>query len=352
MQTSAPPRIVSFDILRILSAISVVMIHVAMTFIMKNPLGSAAFRIGCFFSALSRYAVPVFFMISGALMLNQDKPREPKSILLRALQMYLLFWIWSVFYSLVNNIAFPLLGHGKLSLDRFISDSFSGHYHMWFLFTIIGLYIITPFLRLVIRRENKKYIDSYLLVALGVEFIWPVCAFCIKRLAPGWRIINFHINEIDLFVFSEYLTYFILGWYLNNFQFSDKKKKLIYILGGVGLAATFLCGAFLNTEEIKAYDFFFSPGALGVLLFSVAVFVFVKDFPFRRTPGFVTGLSGLTFGVYMIHVFVLEIVEKFTASIPVALLRLGANFAATVAISFGVVLVISKIPLVKKLVRG
>ena len=58
-------RNISFDLLRIISAFSVVMLHVSAEYIHSNPVGSLDFQLANFMNSISRFGVPIFVMISG-----------------------------------------------------------------------------------------------------------------------------------------------------------------------------------------------------------------------------------------------------------------------------------------------
>ena len=73
------------------------------------------------------------------------------------------FLCWSCFYALVD-----------IKEKNFISvcsEFITGHYHMWFILMIIGLYICVPFIKLV--ANNKNISRYYLLVAFSFAFFWP-----------------------------------------------------------------------------------------------------------------------------------------------------------------------------------
>ncbi|MBQ7972421.1 MAG: acyltransferase family protein [Lachnospiraceae bacterium] len=72
-QNNTKARNISFDVLRIISALSVVVLHVTTKFIMMNEVGSLDFRIANLINSISRFGVPVFFMISGAIFLDEKK---------------------------------------------------------------------------------------------------------------------------------------------------------------------------------------------------------------------------------------------------------------------------------------
>lgn len=349
-------RILSYDMLRILAAIAVVMIHVSAVFVISSPKDSLSFAIANLCDSLSRIGVPVFTMISGSLMLNESKKLEIKDMLVYALRIWSMLLFWSVFYSIYYNIIIPIIFSRKISsIETVLTAIMDGHYHLWFLFMIIGLYIVTPILRLFVKKENKKYIMYLVSISVLIKSIVPlVNFFCTQFICEGDFLLNY-LNKFKLPLFNEYLTYYILGWYLSTFKPEKKQRTLIYVLGCFGFLITFLGSQFLTTETLNAYDTFYSDGIINVFCYSVAVFVFGNHYlniKNSKHQNVVLTLSKLTFGVYIIHIAVLTTVDLFTNHLGFHPLRLMINFILTTIISFIGTYIISKIPILKKLIRG
>ena len=77
-------RNISFDLLRVLSALSVVALHVSAQYIMISEVDSLFFRLSNFLNSISRFGVPIFVMLSGVLFLSEDKELSIKKICLFA----------------------------------------------------------------------------------------------------------------------------------------------------------------------------------------------------------------------------------------------------------------------------
>ena len=127
------------DILRIISSFSIIVIHVSGYYFYKLNINSNNWKICYYFNGISRFGVPIFIMISGALFLEKDisfKMLYKKYI--KSLFVNLIFW--SFIYSL-NNIIIS-----RKNFEKIIQRILSIHYHLWYLITNIGLYMIVPFL--------------------------------------------------------------------------------------------------------------------------------------------------------------------------------------------------------------
>ena len=151
-------RIYAFDMIRIYACLAVVMIHVSAIYV-KMDGQSTAFLVGNVFDSISRCGVPLFLMLSGSLMLNEHKKRTIKQMVSTSIEMSGILLLWSTIYAIMYNI---VLKNTKITLIQFIKTILLGHYHMWYLYVMIGIYLITPILRLFVKKENKTTI-AYLL---------------------------------------------------------------------------------------------------------------------------------------------------------------------------------------------
>ena len=145
-------RILSYDVIRIVAALAVVMVHIAEPFISRTEIGSAEYVTGNVFGAASRIGVQMFVMLSGALTLREE--REYTFVTMRRSIGNLLFLlaVWSFVYAVVQPLSFGYELSFEVAVERF----FTGHFHLWYLFMLIGLHLITPILRTFVKKENKK----------------------------------------------------------------------------------------------------------------------------------------------------------------------------------------------------
>lgn len=355
MDKVKPNRIIAYDIMRIVAALAVIMTHCSAVLVSYHQPNTISFTVGNFFDSLSRMGVPIFLMISGALMLNENKKRTIKEMLNYSLCILVLLVVWSLIYSITFEIIIPLTQSQTVSIRNILYSAIFGHYHLWYLYVAIGLYLITPILRLFVKTENKKYITYFLVLSILIRFVVPFANFFCNlfMFEPNW--ISQYANSFRIVFSHECLTYYVLGWYLTTFDFKEKTKKLIYILGVVGFLITFFCSQFFTTETQKAYSVFYNNGIINILLYSVALFLFIFSF-FKdkelKIKGIIYKLSNLSFGVYAIHVLVLYFAIKYTGGIEHNSFRLVVEYISTTVFSFLISYLLSKVPLLKKIIRA
>ena len=348
-------RIYAFDIMRIIAICAVVMIHISAEFVNAFPNGTFDFVCGNILNSLSLFAVPIFFMISGALMLNEDKKVTTRKILYSACNMFVLLVTWNILYSVAYNVIKPIVFNETISLTAIMHTIINGHYHMWYLFVLIGLYLITPILRLFIKKENSHLIGNYLVLSIIVCFCGSFINEFLNIFLLKDNVVLNYLSNYRLDYIYEYLIYYILGWYMLNVEIKKPSRVLIYISGLLGLFAAFSCTqVFFNSSE-NAINYFYSNDSLSVFLYSIAIFTFLQNYFNNNTlpvNRFILKLSNLTFGVYLIHPVFLFGFKIICNKMNCSLFEIFVIFFGAVIASFISVYILSKIPVLKKLIRG
>jgi surface polysaccharide O-acyltransferase-like enzyme len=306
-----------------------------------------------FYDAISLPCVPLFVMLSGALLLHPTKVNEPIRVFLkkRLSRIGLAFVFWGAVYFAWSYY----VNHTALSVDSIIQGFFSAgpYIHFWFIYLIAGLYLITPILRIVVAYAHPKIL-RYLILLWFVS----VAAVPLFELITG-----FTINR-ELFLIWGWIGYFVLGAYLQEVQVKVSSKVLgVFLVLGVGLT---IFGAWLMAfpfHYMDRYFFFFDSLTINIIIASVALYMILRKFP-PAWPGknhptlgrVVRAISENTLPIYLFHLIILESFEKgffgftlsFTGMNPIIEVPL-ATFA-TLFVTLGLVLLMKKVPVLKKLV--
>ena len=199
----------SLDIARIVATLTVVMIHCSGTFVKNYKQYTSEFIFGNLFDSISRIGVPLFLMISGSLFLDERREVTLKNILFKNIKsLAIITIIWASIYSAVYNVMFPLLIGKSINVKSVLRGIVNGHYHMWYLYMIIGLYIITPFLRKFVCKENKSMVLFFIIISFCFQFLTPtINAVC--KLGLNLSFINRWLDKFHLDFFGGYITYFL-----------------------------------------------------------------------------------------------------------------------------------------------
>lgn len=350
----AKSRILSYDIIRIIAVLAVVMIHSSLGFVTAYPTKSADFLFGNIFDGISRIGVPLFVMLSGALMLDENKETSIKKMLKYSLRIFILLCIWSLLYAVVYEIIQPLIDKKTISVEGFWNAFAYGHYHMWYLYMLIGLYLITPVLKSFVKKSNKNIVMYFIIIAVIFQFAEPLINLLINQGTQTTDLLQKFINKFRMGFVGQYTAYYLLGWYITNIKIKKTHRSSLYVLGFAGLFVTVMGTQLLINDTNKIYNSFYSDTSINVLCYSAAVFVFLYYFfinkNYNRVNKISMILSKLTFGVYLIHPYIITLLNKFINT-KNALIQIPLTWIITVIASFLITFILSKIPLLKKLVR-
>ncbi len=343
------------DYLRVFASIFIILLHVSAQNISYVDLAGTEWNIYNICNGASRWGVPVFVMMSGALFLPREIPTKTlyKKYISR---MAIAYVVWSAFYAIVDPIGSLVFKEGyQISFVEIIGNFISGAVHLWFLPMIIGLYMCIPLIKQLIK--NDKLIKYFLLLSFVFCFIKTQAELVTTHLLGGNSHLIFeHINTLfknfNINLVLGFASYFILGYYLNETEISKKHRKIIYALGVIGLIFTILLNLFASKNAGKSLEVFYSANSVNVLLMSMAIFVWFK----YNTKGsdrlnkVIIKLSKYSFGAFLVHIFVLQILHvlgiQSTSFHPV--LSVPSITIFTTIISYLISFVLNKIPVIKK----
>ena len=341
----AERRTVYVDYLRVSASIAVMILHISGSNWHSSDVNGFVWQTFNFFDSMVRWGVPAFVMISGALFLGRSIPLERmyKKYILRLVAA---FCIWSLLYA--------LLMEGNLS-DR-VKAVIQGHYHMWYIFMIIGLYMCLPFIKPVV--ENERRTRYFLLLALIFNFAVPEIMVLADDFGSGLIVkgaaeFSGIFSKMRMNSVLGFSGYFVLGYYLNRVELTKKQRIIVYILGVIGFAATIGLSLLVSLKLQKPCEHYYDSFRVNVLPEAVAVFVWFKsrDYKSERLNRFVRQLAKYSFGAYLVHPLVIDQLNfrlglntlSFNPILSVACISL-----LVFAVSFAVSAILNHIPAVNR----
>jgi len=303
------------DAARWMAAFAVVLLHcAAFPLTTVAPYGSADWQWANLYDAATRWCVPVFVMISGALLLDPDK-REPFSRFYkkRASRVLPAIVFWSVFYLCWGALMYHLDGV-PMDAAAWLRKATSGepYYHLWYLYMLVGLYLFAPYIRALYARCTFRQRAA----AVTAIFVLAVLQTLHRELNAGGY--GFFLTW-----FLPYISYFIAGRMMFDGQLRLPQPGLVLLLT---VAATAVGVSTLSTiDALNVY--FYDTFSLTVPLMSLAVFQLILNA--RSIPRF-TALARLTFGVYLAHPVFLDIAKRTGAYLPTSGIAWQTPLAAVV----------------------
>lgn len=333
-------RVIWLDLLRIFAAFCVVTIHI--DYIFKDNFANAGLvqnNMRSILHVIISTADPVFFMISGSMMLSNKRNYSLNQIVRKKISKLLIaFAFWSFIYSFINNIIIRYW-HGKITegiLKDFVKDFFTGYNHMWFIYALILLYLSIPFLKKICEEKNTELLFiaiSSLTYILSFFNYFFIC-----------KPLNMLAEQIGLNTIIGYSLFFVIGHYLLNYEIPSKTRYCIYFI-------TLTVVACMNIFNKEYAYLSFPNGLMAVSVFLIFKYGVSKIRTSERSKKFIAFVSSLTFGSYLLHQ-VYSIAIRFIAKY---IICDSVVIVLDVLVSLGVfimslfsVYIISKIPILKK----
>lgn len=340
-------RIVKYDVLRVIASFSIVLLHVSASYWSVVDVHGREFMVMTIYNSFTRFAVPVFFMLSGLFLAAPE--REDAAVGKRVLKLVILFYVWSAFYAFQGVAIDALRGQFTMevwnaSVERFIF----GHIHMWFLQMLCGFYLLIPVARHL--SAKKEVLQYYLILWVAFRYLFP-CFTGIFHLYT----IQARIDSLGMNTLAGNFGYFLLGYYLNVTDIRKEIRRVIYAMGIVSVGLT----AFLTIWDCRASgtytETWFSPASLNVLVMCSAIFIFFKycrAFDKTKRIDLWRKLSGYTFFIYMFHVFIIEklnLVGITTVAFP-PVISIPVLTIFTFVVSLFGAFIVDHIPVVRKII--
>jgi surface polysaccharide O-acyltransferase-like enzyme len=271
------------DQFRVLAALAVVSVHVSGIWVMRDPdIHSWMWWVGNFAASFSRWCVPVFVMISGALLLKAPAPSTIGEFYVkRALRLLPCTAFWSIFY-----LGFQAYTSRKIDPQLIFENMLHGKpfYHLWYLYMLLGLVLFTPFLKIMVESASKSMLQVALIgcfVISSVEALFGVG------------------DSTFLSKFLSYIGYFLLGYYFDKYPRSHGRFGLVISLLLAGLLVAVLTGALLPMMGPKAWALMYDFLNPFVIMMSISIYLLVIEHVGIYSP--LLKIAPLTLGIYVIH---------------------------------------------------
>jgi len=353
-------RAFSVDLIRTIAMVGVILLHASGQWLITSkemtqltPLGITSWAIVDFYQTIGVIAVPLFLMLTGALLLQPEKHYENLRVFFkkRWVRIGLPFFFWAAVYFVwdfyVQNLPFSL---GVIT-QGILNGAYS---QFWYIYVLVGLYLLTPLLRAFLASADRALIKYF-------ATLWLIGA----AILPFFSLLTpFRLNS-NVFVISGFVGFFVLGTYLTTVKI---RRSTLWIFMILGIALTTL-GTYVLAVSGGAKMYFFqeyiSPT---VILAAVMMFLLLLNIkpltvqkeinPTKPSIGrkLTKVISKNTLGIFFIHVMVLESIQngyfgfalnRYTLNpiIEAPLMTVIVLFA-----SLAIILLLKKIPYMNRLI--
>lgn len=359
------------DLLRVVACFLVVLAHCCDHFVARFDSNPTEFLSGAFWGSMLRPCVPLFVMISGVLLIpvKMDMGTFYRKRLTRVVAP---LFVWSVITPILYHLymnsgiattspCISMENHTwEASLNKILAFPLNFNYDttpLWYLYMLVGIYLIIPIISSWLTQASKKDIKTFLGIWLFTTLL-PLIQMLAPAIGYKGNYGNMGIlgvcdwNPYGMFYyFSGFLGYVVLAYYMVRFQSNWTWNKTLSIaipLWLTGFAITYF--GFVLTQKYFPGSYpqleiiwYFS--GINVLMMTYSVFLVMQKVSIKSSPLLRT-LSALTFGVYLTHFLVVQIVYDFVYTnieIP-AILQIPLIAVITFAITSLIVWILSKLP--------
>lgn len=334
--------------LRILAVYAVITGHVTIWIITGAEPFTFSWWVGCWILSMCLCSIPIFVMISGALLLDDSRNESPIEFYKRRVyRLGIPLVAWTVVYLAVRK----LVDHEELNVRSIIRLIITAdlYYHLWFLYMIPGLYLITPPLRTFVRHSSRKerlFVIVTILVLANVYFQTDTLI---------WN------NQRSIFtMFIPYIAYYLCGYELRHIDPRKiSSKYLVAVVIVCTLYLTAFSGVFLERQGSMGTRFVFDFFSLPVAIMSIAIFwaAYLHSLKAKPLKGIaktaIKWIASTTLGIYVIHPIVLEYIRDRLgkhASDGTFLLSVITIPLVTFAVCYLITSLIMNVPLLRRTV--
>ena len=316
----------------------------------SNPM----FWLYLFCSLFCKFAVPVFFMISGILLFRKEY--TIKEWVKKIIKFVIILVIVSTIYYANDIINNGVEFHLSVYVRKMATCGFQTHF--WYLYMYILLLLSGPFISKIIKAFDKN-LFNYLTIILFLEGLVPCMYYIVFK-----RQMTFNYMMSPIWYTNIIFIYPLMGYYLHN-NFNPKKKYILdlWILNIVSILFSSLMTYYgykvtgiLSDEGSQMFHYSF------VFINAICIFITMKklcenvDFTKHKVLTLISKLGPYVFGIYLFHV-IFKRIPLFVILMNYIKLHGFSGILTTFIIclymfvcSFILTFILSKIPFIKKLV--
>ncbi|MBQ8099267.1 MAG: acyltransferase [Bacteroidaceae bacterium] len=368
------------DVLRIVAIFFVVFSHCCDNFIAEFAQNRSAFNWGLYLESIGRPCVVLMVMISGWLLLPIKAGTSLRNYYAKRIGRVivpLIFWslvlpvIFYVYFRtaglttknpIIDVSSYTLSAMGHKMLTFFLNFNFDTT-PLWFLYMLIGLYLVLPIVNAWLLQASKKDLRTVLML-WGVTLLIPY----IRILASvagldGEMGFGKIFGECDwnfygsFYYFSGFLGYMLLAYYLKKYplQWGWNKTLLVavpvYLAGYVGTSVGYALTDQLFPGDYKYLEIPWYMCGLNVAMQAFGVFIVFMKLKVKSRP-WLSKMASMMFGVYLCHFPFVQITYDWfnIEGLPYAL-RIIAMVMATFVISYAITWALYSWKLTRRIVK-
>lgn len=291
----------NLEIIRILSCIFVIVIHVTNYFCRAyEEITQGEYVFALALDTVARVSVPCFFMISGALLLGREEPLKKHGK--RLLRFLIALAVWSAVYYFWNTC--------YMKTDYQLKEILyvPTEPHLWYLYAMIPIYMTLPFFQVMCK-------------GIGIRLEWVLILVSSASVIFNYLVSLQHgeaYYDLPLIGDKVYMFYIFIGYFIHKYRrhICLSQKWAAVIFAG-SMAAVFGLTFWMTQTSGEHYERILEYGCPLLVLASVAFFLLLirwqggKVQLTERIRKVVDLGCGCSFGMYLIHILFLDVYKKY-----------------------------------------
>lgn len=335
----------NIDLLKTIAIVGVVCIHISAAGL-SNPLGSPDWLASVFWGSLTRGSVPLFFLCSGALLLDPNRDLTLKKLYgKRMLRLLAALFFWAMAYAV-----FRLAMDGALSPPTLWQAAkevllFRHENHLYYLHIALLFYAFLPVTRLFVRHADRRLLEY----ALG---LWFLLGILYPTLSPLWpfTLLRGIPQQWQMNMTYASIGYGALGYYLQAYPPRGRTGAVLALLG---FGLTFGGALAISLRQGALYQHLWEGMSVGVCLLATGIYalcVTSRAQPSGQMRAILARCSQGSFCVYLVHVFVISLFARagLTVALAPCLVSIPLVVCANLLCSGLIYLLLSRVPVVNK----
>jgi surface polysaccharide O-acyltransferase-like enzyme len=347
------------DVIRTVAIIMVIFLHATadLTVMQMNQFEIIRWSVNDVYQSIGRIGIPLFVMLSGALLLQPEKHDTLATFFKKRwarIGLPWIFWgaayfVWD-FFVLNQPLTPSTIAQGIL---------FGPYYNFWYLYMLLGIYLLTPVLRILLPKIKPVNIKR----SMG---FWFICA-AILPFAGALTTYSLFTNTLTSASWVGYLLfglvgYFVIGAFLLNVRI---RRSFLSILVAIGVALTAISiyiieSPILGNRDIFSFTVYFGPWTI---LAAVALFLLLNTIKVPAQTAIpskgcklIRVISQNTLPLALFHLMVLESLQRGYLGLAIngntinSIIGVPLMTVITLFVSLGIILLLKKIPYLKRLI--
>ena len=319
LQPAGRERIVFLDWLRVIACFMVIVVHSSESMYSNDYSYSFPSELGrwsaCLINGLVRPAVPLFLMASAYLLVPLHSPTGT-FFKKRLKRVFIPFAVWLLLYAVLPGLWGEYTPEEvRSNVARIFVNFIPRASHLWFIYMLLGIYLIMPVLSPWLERVGRRVEEAYLGVWLFTTLFWHMHEWFGDIFGECWW------NPSPMFHYvSGYVGFVVMAHYIRTYLDWSLRKTLAIalpcFLAGYAFCIWWFYTRSFTAEEVRILELAWQPTSIAPVMMGFGAFMLIKQInpAGRLVNKVVRNVSDMTYGMYLMHMLVLPYIFRWLNS--------------------------------------